>query len=231
MTKIYSYILRYDDGAAPNPFWGVCTLTICKPAIRRNAQIGDWAIGTGSKNAKCNDGTIYDLSDSLVYAMKISDIKSLNEYDTFCKLLLPNKIPIWQNSDWRLRMGDCIYQYINSTEPLIRKGVHNEGNRKKDISGLNALLSNEFYYFGEEARPIPLDLKQIIKRNQGYKKIENADLVSKFEVWIEQFDKNKIYADPQMRSIFDTHVSDEVIDNCAVKHSDEDIDETEETVC
>ncbi len=93
MAKIYSYVLRHDDGAAPNPFWGTCTLTICKPVIRRNAQIGDWIIGTGSKNAKCNDGVTYDLSDSLVYAMKISDIKTLRDYNVFCKESLPNKKP------------------------------------------------------------------------------------------------------------------------------------------
>ncbi|HTF18069.1 MAG TPA: hypothetical protein VK658_08360 [Chryseolinea sp.] len=84
MTRLYSYILRIDDGAAPNPFWGLCTLTICKPAIRRTARIGDWVIGTGSKNSKLNDGSIYDLSDSIVYAMRISDIKTLSEYDSFC---------------------------------------------------------------------------------------------------------------------------------------------------
>lgn len=39
--NIYSYVLRTDDGAAPNPFWGTCTLTICKPVIRRTAHIGD----------------------------------------------------------------------------------------------------------------------------------------------------------------------------------------------
>ena len=42
MTKLYSYCLPYDDGAAPNPFWGTCTLVICKPAIRRTARVGDW---------------------------------------------------------------------------------------------------------------------------------------------------------------------------------------------
>lgn len=45
MTKIYSYVLRIDNGAAPNAFGQFCTLTICKPAIRRNAEIGDWVIG------------------------------------------------------------------------------------------------------------------------------------------------------------------------------------------
>ena len=61
MSKIYSYVLRYDDGAAPNPFWDLCTLTICKPGIRKGALVGDWVLGTGSKRAKCNDGQIHDL--------------------------------------------------------------------------------------------------------------------------------------------------------------------------
>jgi hypothetical protein len=134
MTKIYSYVLRVDRGAAPNPFWGTCTLTICKPTIRRNAQIGDWVIGTGSKNVKCNDYNVHDLSDRVVYAMKISDIKTLQDYDTFCKSSLPNKIPNWQATDWRLHMGDCIYDYSKGLNPSIRKSVHDERNRKKGIA-------------------------------------------------------------------------------------------------
>ena len=45
--KLYTYCLRYDDGAAPNPYWGVCTLVICKPAIRRSAEPGDWVVVFG----------------------------------------------------------------------------------------------------------------------------------------------------------------------------------------
>lgn len=232
MIKIYSYVLRYDDGAAPNPFWGTCTLTICKPVIRRNAEIGDWVVGTGSKNAKCNDGNIHDLSDSIVYAMKISDIKTLQDYDTFCNTSLKKKVPNFRSTDWRLHMGDCIYDYTNGLVPSIRReSVHNEGNRTRDLSGLKALISNEFYYFGEEARQLPTNLKQIIKRNQGHRKIENADLISKFEDWIKQFEKNKIYADSQLRFVFDRQVTDEIIANCAKQHFDEDKDETEEIIC
>jgi len=79
--KLYTYCLRYDDGAAPNPFWETCTLTICKPAIRRIASIGDWVAGTGSKNVKEHG----DLSKKLVYAMKITDKMTLKEYDEYCK--------------------------------------------------------------------------------------------------------------------------------------------------
>src|SRR5678816_873168 len=46
--RIYRYIVRVDSGAAPNPFGGWCSLAICKPAIRRTAQRGDWIIGLRS---------------------------------------------------------------------------------------------------------------------------------------------------------------------------------------
>ncbi len=31
LRRIYSYILRFDTGAASNPFWQICTFTICRP--------------------------------------------------------------------------------------------------------------------------------------------------------------------------------------------------------
>ncbi|OQP42029.1 hypothetical protein A4H97_34140 [Niastella yeongjuensis] len=231
MTKIYSYVLRIDDGAAPNPFWQLCTLTICKPAIRKNAQVNDWVIGTGSKNVKLNDGKYYDFSESLVYAMKITDIMTLNEYDSFCQTSLLNKIPKWKTKDWQLKVGDCIYDYSNGNEPIIRKGVHNEENRKRDLSGNNALLSNHFFYFGVEAIPIPLELKDLIKKNQGHKKIENIHLIEMFQQWISQFEKNRLYADPQMRWLFDREVTEKELSACAKQDFCNDEDETEETVC
>ncbi len=45
---LYTYFIPFDNGAAPNPFGGICTLAICKPVIRRNAKAGDWVVGTGS---------------------------------------------------------------------------------------------------------------------------------------------------------------------------------------
>jgi len=57
MARLFSYTIPIDDGAAPNPFNGFCTLTICKPAIRRVARKGDWIAGLGSKNAPSGDLT------------------------------------------------------------------------------------------------------------------------------------------------------------------------------
>ncbi|MBS1649217.1 MAG: hypothetical protein JSR09_05870 [Bacteroidetes bacterium] len=229
--KIYSYILRYDDGAAPNPFSDICTLTICKPAIRRTANIGDWIIGTGSKNTRVTKIDTVNLSDSLVYAMKITDKKSLANYDQFCNQSLQSKIPVWKTNDWRLRMGDCIYDYSKPGDPTIRKSVHNETNRATDIGGKFALLSTHFYYFGVAAVEIHKDLKQLIKQSQGHKIIQQEDLVIKFENWIKQFKLNTIIGDPQLRWMFDREVNDDLISGCSKQDYEDDQDESCETVC
>ena len=49
MPRLFSYTIPSDDGAAPNPFHGQCTLAICKPSIRRVAKKDDWIAGLGSK--------------------------------------------------------------------------------------------------------------------------------------------------------------------------------------
>jgi len=101
--KLFSYVLSIDDGAAPNPFRDYCTLTICKPVIMCTAEPGDLVIGTGSKNAR-KYGKPRDLSGRLVYAMKITDIKTLAEYDAWYAATAPKKIPDIKSADCRRRL-------------------------------------------------------------------------------------------------------------------------------
>jgi hypothetical protein len=200
MTKIYSYVLRYDDGAAPNPFGGVCTLTICKPKIRKYAEIGDWVIGTGSKNSRLSNGSINDFSNHLVYAMKITDRKYLKEYDEWCKSNLAIKIPDIKSKDLIKQHGDCIYDFSNSISiknPVkVRAGVHDERNRYRDTSGKYSLMSTHFYYFGSKPEIIPDYLYNIIKINQNHKMIVDIEIINAFENWIEKYPVN-IINEPQ----------------------------------
>ena len=76
MPRLFTYTIPIDDGAAPNPFSGMCSLAICKPGIRRVAQEDDWVAGLGSRNAPSGD-----LSERLVYAMRVEKVLSLEEYD------------------------------------------------------------------------------------------------------------------------------------------------------
>jgi hypothetical protein len=79
--------------------------------------------------------------------------------------------------------------------------------------------------------PIPLELRDIIKKNKGHKKIENIHLIEKFQQWINRFDKNRLYADPQMRWLFDRYVTEKEVTACAKQDLYDDEDETEETLC
>lgn len=199
--KLFSYVLRFDDGAAPNPFWGYCTLTICKPVIRRTAKVGDWVVGWGSKNGRQN-GEPHDFQDHVVYAMKVTKVMTLKQYDKWCAKYVPKKIPDMQSKDYSRRAGDCIYEYSpRKKEPKLRLGVHSKLSRVRDLGGKNALVSDHFYYFGEKAVSIRSkdEFLELVKRNQGHKKIHDGPLVHKFVKWLEKkYKRNKLYGKPQM---------------------------------
>lgn len=216
---LFSYCLRFDDGAAPNPYWGVCTLVICKPAIRRVAQVGDWIIGTGSSNVEDRDRNRRDFSGKLVYAMKVTSAMPMEEYDLYCGKYLKGKIPNWGNSDYRRRVGDCIYDFSRG-RPVLRESVHDASNQEVDISGKNALLSTHFYYFGDHPIDLPPVLREIEHRTQGHKSRANEPYVEKFEEWISSsgYQLNSVNGEPQLKHWFDNPSSEK---SCAAMRKEE----------
>ena len=218
--RLFSYCLRYDVGAAPNPYWGLCTLTICKPAIRRAAQVGDWVVGLGSANLPENR------SNQVVFTMKVTYKKTMAEYDQFCQAHLPGKIPQWQSRDYARRVGDCIYDYSKGEPPRMRKGVHDEGNRARDLGGQYALLSDHFYYFGNQPVGLPDHLKPIIHSTQGHKSNANQPYAKAFVSWIERlgYEPNEPHGEPQLK--LELRDDPEMENKCAIcylKEDDEDI--------
>jgi hypothetical protein len=195
-NRLFSYCIPVDDGAAPNPYFELCTLAICKPVIRRVAKVGDWVAGVGAMNVNGKD-----YSGRLVYAMKISQIESMETYDEICRSDWNHKIPDMTSSDSRRWVGDCIYDFSKeSNEPVLRNSVHKEGNRCTDLNGKNVLISDEFYYFGENAIHIPEHLHGIIKQGQAHKSNANDHLKNAFIEFIRNsgFEKNVLYGKPQL---------------------------------
>jgi hypothetical protein len=178
MTRLFSYTIPIDDGAAPNPFRGMCSLAICKPGIRRVAKAGDWVAGLGAKNAPSGD-----LSGRLVYAMRVELVLTLKEYDQQAPSRWPHRIPNIQSADLSERLGDCIYDYSSGT-PTQRPGVHAKGNEQTDLGGKNVLTSKDFYYFGNRAIKLPDYLRDICHQTQGHRSDSNTPYFTPFESWL-----------------------------------------------
>jgi len=188
---LYSYCIPYDDGAAPNPFWGICTLVICKPVIRRAAEVGDWVAGTGSKNSP-----VGDTSGHLVYAMRVEKKLTMKQYDEHCRTVLLDKIPDWRSSDPQRRVGDSIYDF-STFGPVLRPSVHSPGNYATDLGGRLALLSSEYYYFGKGAVRLPEHLLPIVRQEQGHRSSSNAPIFDAFIAWI-RLQRKGVNGTPQM---------------------------------
>ncbi len=218
MISIYSYILRFDSGTAPNPFGDVCTLTICKPKIRKVAHKGDWIVGTGSKKVYLENGIVKDYSNCIIYAMEVTDIMTLAAYDRYCSESLMIKIPVLTGNDWRLRVGDCIYDYSDSLKAPSQRpeGVHNKGNTDTDLSGINSLISTHFYYFGDKMVEVPDNLKCIIKKGPGHKKIINESIIRGFIQWVTKFESKRLYGEPQLKYILQHMTVNEICNLCSV---------------
>ena len=102
-AHLFTYILPYDSGFAPNPFGNACTLACCKPVIRRTASPDDWVIGT----------TAAPDSGRLAYAMRVTQALTFDVYwENF-----PEKRP---SQD---KCGDNIYR-PDAVRKFARSGTH-----------------------------------------------------------------------------------------------------------
>lgn len=167
-----------------------------------------------------------DVSDRVVYAMKVTGKVTMEEYDHFCREKHPKKIPDWRGHDYRLRVGDCIYDFSQGHSPKLRLSVHDDGNRERDLSGQYALLSTHFYYFGDKPVELPDHLRPIIKQGQGHKSDANDPYVEQFVKWIEaKFKPNKLYGEPQLKARF-VRAGD--IEEVRLRCARQDLEEAEE---
>jgi len=182
MTKrsiLYSYRMSYDEGFAPNPYFGVLTLATCKPAIRRSGSLqrelgaGNdvWIAGWAAKRLAPPTGG----ERSLIWLGKVTKCIPLGEYwETY-----PQKKPKGGKANPAgcggtstiqcaksgcagdaataeheyAYYGDNIYSYAPNEEDGYMwhpNNFHGEWAKKADVGGKNVLICEEFYYFGHK---------------------------------------------------------------------------------
>lgn len=180
--KFFSYVVEHDTGEAPNPYFGFCTLCLCKfrksakkpPNIVELANEGDWIIGTGGANPKRSAG-----NGKLVYAMRVDRKITLGEY--YANPAYARKKPS-QSHRFARQRGD-------------NKPPKSLFEREKRF----VLVSRRFYYFGDQAKAIPLSKRrQFEKRGVGFRYL-NERCARWFENWIKRFKRGK-HGEPWMKA-------------------------------
>ena len=194
--NLYSYVVRYDSGFAPNPFYGYCTLATCKIEIRKSASIGDWIVGCGSANKKVRQ------EGRLVYAMQVNECITFEEY--FEDQRFQCKKPNLRGSRKQAR-GDNIYSkkenlwnQLNSFHSK-KDGSPNKKHINRDTKFNKVLISNRYVYFGKNGHKIPENLisgdKTLCHKGQAYRKfstnseLEDKNMIENFEKWFSSLNQ------------------------------------------
>jgi hypothetical protein len=192
-VRLYSYVVRYDVGFAPNPFFGCCTLATCKPDIRKSANVGEWIIGLGSAR--------YGLTGRLVFVMKVDEIITFDKY--------------WNDSRFRAKRprfdsgayhayGDNIYHRDAQSGSWIQaRSRHSAKNGQPNASNIvhdtgkteNVLVGNEFIYFGGQGPRIPARFSNLIVV-RGNKSRFSETFINSVIAWIRSMNTSGYQAAP-----------------------------------
>ena len=77
--KLYSYTVVSDNGYAPNPTGGVCTLAYCMSTMRRTVQAGDYVVGLAGSEYRKRVGAEWP-GYPVIYAMRVTDVIGFEEF-------------------------------------------------------------------------------------------------------------------------------------------------------
>jgi fructose-specific component phosphotransferase system IIB-like protein len=180
--RFFSYVVEHDTGEAPNPYFGFCTLCLCKyrkspKEKRRNivelANEGDWVIGTGGANPRRSAG-----NGKLVYAMRVDRKITLERYHANHAYAHKKPSPY----------GSFAQQRGDNMPPK------NSFERNERF----VLISWHFYYFGDNAKSIPVTKRRDVeKRGVGFRYL-SEECAGWFERWVKRFRRGK-HGEPWMK--------------------------------
>ena len=187
--KTHSYVVEHDDGFAPNPFFGTCTLATCKPTIRGGAQVGDLIVGTGSASNK--------LSGKVVYYMYVDETMTFDEY--WLDERFRSKRPRMDASR-KFASGDNIYHrsggvWVQENSLHSREdGSPNSEHVAKDTAVDRVLAGANFCYWGGDGPSIPAELSETHYQDpwysgRGTRNSFEPEFVERLSDWLTGFEE------------------------------------------
>jgi len=175
--RVFSYVVTHDSGFAPNPFHGLCTVACCKPQIRRTARTGDLIVGVSTR------------CERVVYAMTVAVITDFEEYWENPRYSATR--PIMDSTAAVDRRGDNIDTHRGygdfrqlSSRHSNRDGTEDPHHKRRDLSGVNVLISDRFVYWGDDGPPLPADLR-FLEVGRGHRCNFSHEQVQRIVQWFE----------------------------------------------
>ena len=145
--EVFRYVVVWDTGIAPNVVGGLCTLCICKPVIRRVAEVGDWIIGLWPVRLG---------RYRVTYVMRVGRKLTMQEYYDCGEFD--------QKKPDHSKTPDNIYRFDPHVGRLRRRKdtkVHSEPAASgRDLGGLYALIADRFWYFGWVGCELPENFRE-----------------------------------------------------------------------
>jgi len=129
-ADIYVYKMTADNGGAPCVWRGLLSLALCKPKIRKSAEVGSVICGFGG----------VDHRERLIYIAKVTHKPAVGAYYRSAKFA---------------NRPDCIYEDVSGRARRKSKAHYHTqtDERRKDVGirfeNAYILLSKDFRYFGK----------------------------------------------------------------------------------
>jgi hypothetical protein len=173
MSNLYTYVMQHDTGLAPNPFWGICTLTVCTPNHQGSrAERGDWIVGVSDKRR----------GYKLIHAMEVDERLHMNDY--FTDERFSRKKPV-KGGTPKQRCGDNFYSLDARGRWTQHPNRYHEGPSclAQDTRHPWVFVARRFWYLGRNAAPIPVQFASMFG-GRGARVNHPAELVESFRDWI-----------------------------------------------
>ena len=179
--KLIIYKIKTDNNTAPHISKGILTLTLCKPVVRKGANLGDYVLAIladgndkiseikhmfteRKKEArKKKDGSLEKIEEEEInflkndkywltaYLFRVDHIVTMQEYESWCATHNKNRICNEDNFS-----GDCQYFGPNLE---YRPGPHGPSEINRNRSGKNSLISRHYAAWTSD-RPYLLSSEQ-----------------------------------------------------------------------
>ena len=128
------------------------------------------------------------------------------EYDEYWRdSRFEKKRPVMNGSKKQM-YGDNIYYRPSSDDPYVQidshhslpDGAKNELNYNRDVPGKYVLISNRFWYYGEDAILLPEEFLVFANVKRNYRKFDDEVQIGKFVNWLLSLPQSGYIGRPYM---------------------------------